>query len=501
MFLLHGLLKCTWDLYSLLKLAAVLLCLWWLRKPRRLPPGPVNWPLLGNFLSLTQDEPMLLKSWARQYGDVFMYHVGSRAVVVLNGYRTIHQALVKQAEDFSSRPYMPITAENSQRKGVIHVPYGPFWKQHRKSTLLKMREIGVDKPVLDQKIAEEGQSLVQEITKKEGRPFDMTKLIQTAVSNIISTMLCGTRYEYDHPGFQRFISNVALNFKFSRLSMLPNHYPWTKWVPGLNTEFNRTLECNKEIREHIREHLVEHETSFDPDNIRDFMDAFLNEIRHQDDEAATVNKEQLVQVIRDMFVAGIENIATALRWSLLYSVLYPDIQGRVQEEIDHVLGRNGTPTMADRKKMPFTEATIEEVLRYATVAPLTVDHATSRDTSLNGYYIPRDTLVQVNLWSVHHDPETWPEPETFDPTRFLNDEGQFQRKAENIPFSLGRRICLGERMARAELLLFYITLLQHFYFKLPEGAARPSEKGLFGITYNPVDFDIVAVPRFSDMCT
>ncbi|KAI8485157.1 cytochrome P450 2 sub U member 1 [Branchiostoma belcheri] len=325
-----------------------------------------------------RDEPMLLMSWARRYGDVFMYHVGSRAVVVLNGYRTIQQALVKQADDFSSGPYMPITAQNSQKKGVIHVPYSPFWKQHRKITLLKMREIGVDKPVLDQKIAAEG--LVQEILKKDNKPFNMTKMIQTAVSNIISTMLCGTRYEYDHPGLQRFIANVALNFKFSRLSMLPNHYPWTRWVPGLNTQFNRTLECNQEIRDHIREQLEEHVNSFDPSNIRDFMDAYLNEIRHQDEGNSTVNEEQLVQVIRDMFVAGIENIATALRWALLYSVLYPDIQARVQEEIDQVLGRDGIPTMANRKKvssldqtavtmMPFTEATIEEVLRYATVAP------------------------------------------------------------------------------------------------------------------------------------
>ncbi|XP_078665899.1 cytochrome P450 2U1-like [Branchiostoma floridae x Branchiostoma belcheri] len=149
-----------------------------------------------------RDEPMLLMSWARRYGDVFMYHVGSRVVVVLNGYRTIQQALVKQADDFSSRPYMPITVQNSQKKGVIHVPYSPFWKQHRKITLLKMREIGVDKPVLDQKIAAEGKCLVQEILKKDNKPFNMTKMIQTAVSNIISTMLCGTRYEYDHPGLQ-----------------------------------------------------------------------------------------------------------------------------------------------------------------------------------------------------------------------------------------------------------------------------------------------------------
>ncbi|XP_019641598.1 PREDICTED: cytochrome P450 2U1-like [Branchiostoma belcheri] len=498
MMLLADLLQSRWDVCGLLKLAAVFLCLCWLWRPRHLPPGPVNWPLLGNFLSLTQDEPMLLMTWARQYGDVFMYHVGSRAVVVLNGYRTIQQALVKQAEDFSSRPYMPITAQNSQKKGVIHVPYSPFWKQHRKLTLLKMREIGVDKPVLDQKIAAEGKCLVQEILKKDGKPFNMTKIIQTAVSNIISTMLCGTRYEYDHPGFQRFIANVALNFKFSRLSMLPNHYPWTKWVPGLNTEFNQTLECNQEIRDHIREQLVEHVTSFDPSNIRDFMDAYLDEIRHQDDKNSTVNEDQLVQVIRDMFVAGIENIATALRWALLYSVLYPDIQAKVQEEIDQVLGGGGTPTMADRKKMPYTEATIEEVLRYATVAPLTVDHATSRDTTLNGYYIPKDTLVQVNLWSVHHDPDIWTEPEKFDPRRFLDNTGQFQKKAENIPFSLGRRICLGERLARAELLLLFILLLQHFNFKLPEGATRPPEKGVFGITYNPVDFDVVAVPRVAD---
>eukprot|EP00058_Branchiostoma_floridae_P001707 XP_002587195.1 hypothetical protein BRAFLDRAFT_61690 [Branchiostoma floridae] len=145
--------------------------------------------------------------------------------------------------------------------------------------------------------------------------------------------------------------------------------------------------------------------------------------------------------------------------------------------------------------MPYTEATLTEVSRVAPVSPLTVPHGTSNDTVFRGYNIPKDTVVTVNVWSVHHDPNLWPEPEKFDPSRFIDDDGKYVKRNEIISFSIGRRVCPGEQLARMELFLIFTSLLQCFTFKLPDGAPKPSEKGMRGPIYKPVPFMLIAEPR------
>ncbi|CAJ0956998.1 unnamed protein product [Ranitomeya imitator] len=136
--------------------------------------------------------------------------------------------------------------------------------------------------------------------------------------------------------------------------------------------------------------------------------------------------------------------------------LYPNIQVQVQQEIDLVVGRHRTPTFEERSSMPYTEAVLHEILRFCNIAPLGIFHATSRDTVVRGYSIPSGTTVITNLYSVHHDKKYWSDPEIFRPERFLDSSGQFAKREAFVPFSLGRRNCLGEPLARMELFLFLL---------------------------------------------
>ena len=149
-------------------------------------------------------------------------------------------------------------------------------------------------------------------------------------------------------------------------------------------------------------------------------------------------EKQLQHVIDDLFAAGTETTSTTLSWGLIYMTLNPDIQHRVQAEIDAVLGKGDLPSMSHRTKMPYTEACIAEIQRLGDVVSLGVPHATTEDVTFRGFFIPSGTMILPNMNSVSMDPDLWKTPERFDPGRFLDGDGRFVKREQLIPFSIGR---------------------------------------------------------------
>ncbi|XP_070591702.1 vitamin D 25-hydroxylase isoform X3 [Erythrolamprus reginae] len=199
--------------------------------------------------------------------------------------------------------------------------------------------------------------------------------------------------------------------------------------------------------------------------------------------------------VGELIIAGTETTTNVLRWAVLFMALYPNIQGQVQKEIDFVIGPNKTACLEDKSKMPYTEAVLHEILRFCNIVPLGIFHATSKDTVVRGYSIPQGTTVITNLYSVHFDEKYWNNPEMFCPERFLDSSGQFLKKEAFIPFSLGRRHCLGEQLARMEMFLFFTALLQRFHLHFPSTLV-PNLKPKFGMTLQPHPYLICAERRY-----
>eukprot|EP00058_Branchiostoma_floridae_P001850 XP_002587338.1 hypothetical protein BRAFLDRAFT_100536 [Branchiostoma floridae] len=425
------------------------------------------------------DPPALVYTdWAKKYGDVFTAYFGPTRTVVLNGYATIHEALVKNAEDFSSRPTAQASfTPDGKTLGIAQEVYGPKLKEHRKFAVMNLRDFGLGKKSLEGKILEESRALCDEISKIDGRPFCISQMMQNAVSNVICSVLFGRRYEYDDMAFKSLLQSMRGILTRDFAVVLAQFFSPVKVLPGVRKPYQQLRKNMKKLEEHIKEKIKEHEETLDSDNIRDFIDAFILESKKRQGHGNSIFTEQEHTVIvYQMFLAGTDTTTNTLHWALLYMILHPDIQEKVQQEIDSVLGPNQKPEMVHRSQMPYTEATLAEVTRISPVTPITIPHGTSNDTVFRGYNIPKDTVVTVNIWSVHHDPKLWPEPDKFDPTRFIDDEGKYVKKIEIIPFSIGRRICPGEQLARMELFLFFTSLLQRFTFKLPEGAPPPFQQ-------------------------
>ena len=201
-----------------------------------------------------------------------------------------------------------------------------------------------------------------------------------------------------------------------------------------------------------------------------------------------VTEFNLLASISDLFVAGMETTSKQLEWIIYYMSKYPEIQQKVQDEIDNVVGNTGQTSLAHRATLNYTEAVIQEVLRKASIAPLGLLHATAEDYELNGHIIPQGTIVIGNIYASHHNPQVWGDPEKFRPERLIDSGGRLKKIEDFIPFGIGKRNCIGEVLARHQLFLYTVGILQKF--TVSAAGPLPGEDGC-GVTVAPDPFDVI----------
>ncbi|CAJ0933571.1 unnamed protein product [Ranitomeya imitator] len=203
--------------------------------------------------------------------------------------------------------------------------------------------------------------------------------------------------------------------------------------------------------------------------------------------------ENLTVLVTDLFAAGMETTSITLRWGLLLMMKYPEIQKKVQREIEKVIGLS-EPKVSHRKDMPYTDAVIHEIQRFGNIVPNNLPHATTQDVNFRGFFLPKGTHVMPLLTSVLYDKDHFIKAEEFYPEHFLDSRGNFVRKEAFMPFSAGKRSCAGENLAKMELFMFFTRLLQNFTIKAPLGATLDLTPAV-GFTATPLAHEICAIPR------
>ncbi|KAK7906670.1 hypothetical protein WMY93_015282 [Mugilogobius chulae] len=437
---------------SVLGLVLVLLLVYWFYKDLNSdagPPGPKPLPVLGNLLQLNMKRPYLtLLKFSQQYGSVFTVWMGPQKVVVLAGYKTVKEALVNHAEVFGDRDAVPIFVETQDKNC-------------------------------------------------QGKPFDTTEMMSCAVSNIICSLLYGNRFQYDDSEFTTIIASFRRNMQLlgSPSIQIYNWFPWLgRLVPNRNEIFKQREQNKSQVLKFVRKLRA----TLNPHMCRGFVDAFLVQ---QEKEKGVPNspfhEENLAQTVIQLFFAGTDTTATTLRWALLLMAKYPHIQDQVREEITRLIGARQVQ-VEDRKDLPFTDAVIHETQRFVGIAPFGLPHKTTKDITFQGHFIKKGTTIWPFLFSVLNDESQWENPNSFYPAHFLNKDGKFKKKDAFMPFSAGRRVCLGEGLARMELFIFFVTLIQRFRFTAQPGVTEEELDltGNVGLSRDPVEHKLCAIPCF-----
>ncbi|XP_038054804.1 cytochrome P450 2J6-like [Patiria miniata] len=500
------------DLRTFLLGVLLLLVLrWLLGRPKNLPPGPWGFPLLGSIPAIVWgmfrgSEPHhQFHRYAAKYGPIFCFKILNKTVVVLNDYTLVKEAF--QHPQLSDRPKNILT--DVLKVDAVVVSNGEPWVEMRRFCLTVLRSFGVGKTSFEEKIGTEAEELMKEMAAFGGKPFNPKSFIGNAVANVICCVIFGKRYEYNDEEFKYLLDLLTQNAQLSGGGGLIGFLPGLRFLPL--SPFPALLANFTEIFGFIGKFIDAHRKNFDADDLKDLTDVYLKEIQQnlardkdgmlpdrkhvKNSKYRHLSERNIVGTIVGLFGAGSETTATTLQWALLYMMVYPDIQKRVQAEIDDVVGRNRMPRMADIPELHFTRAVTWEVQRLANIVPLGVPHSAASDIYLQGYLIPKDTLVLPNMWTIFQDPKHWPEPEQFKPERFLNGGGEAVKANELIPFSTGRRSCIGEHLAKMEIFLFFAFFMHQFTFKKPEDSPPLTLKGRGGLTHAPLPYELCAVPR------
>ncbi|XP_032069186.1 cytochrome P450 2K1-like [Thamnophis elegans] len=463
-----------------------------------LPPGPRTIPILGNLHMMDLKRPhQTMIEWSKVYGPIFRIKLGFQEMVVLTGYETVKEALVNQADAFADRPIVPIFEDTVKGYGLASAS-GENWKMMRRFTLTTLRDYGMGKRTIEDKITEECSFLTKTMETYAGKPFDVTTILSAAVSNIIVCILLGKRFEYEDATFLRLlkITKETVQLSGSPSVMLYNSFPKLGFLLGA---YKKIMKNEKELHEFIKTTFIEYLRDLDENDQKNFIESFLVRQKQENmkmTHGGYFHNENLIGLVDDLFVAGTDTTANTLRWAILLMMKYPEIQRKVQEEIAKEIG-DIQPRTDHRAKMPYTDAVIHEIQRFADIVPSNLPHSTSMDTTFKGFFIPKGSYVIPLLSSVLHDESQWEKPYGFYPEHFLDSEGKFLKRDAFMPFSAGRRMCAGETLAKMELFLFFTSLLQKFTFQPPPGTFKDDLDltPVVGFTSTPMPYKTCAVLR------
>lgn len=453
-------------------------------------------PLLGSLLHLRSNLPphLLFTQLSSRYGPLFGLYAGPHLTLVVSEISLVREVLLQRGREFAGRPKMVTTDLLTQGgKDIAFADYSPLWKNHRRLVHSSFTLFGEGSNKLQTIVQEAADDLCEELQACRGQSSDLSVVLMRAVTNVICRLVFSSSYQPSDPELQTVIQyNDGIVQTIARGGLV-DIFPWLRIFP--NKDLKRLKECVSIRDQLLHKKLLEHKKSLTPGEPRDLLDALLIGQLRGSGGADDITEDHVLMTAAEAFGAGVETTSTTLLWTIAFLLHHPQLQERVQAELDECVGVDRPPCLSDRPHLPLLDAVLCEVMRIRPVSPILIPHVAMQDTSLGGHGVPKGTRVLVNMWAIHHDPKHWDQPEQFKPERFLEPSGKRKTPSSFLPFGAGPRVCVGESLARIELFLFVSRLLQRFSFSSPSEASLPDLQGRFGVVLQPERYTVTVTPR------
>ncbi|CAB3404770.1 unnamed protein product [Caenorhabditis bovis] len=435
---------------------------------------------MPSFVTAKSVEDLFL-SWKQRFGGIFTVWIGPIPLVMVSDLATIKKYFIQHADSFSNRWRNFVTDSIMEgTNGVVQID-GDKWREQRRFALHTLRDFGVGRPLMEDKIMLEVEALTKYLENHNGKAINLCSPIAVCVGNIINNMLFGVRFSQGDIKMHKLHNLLDKQSQIVMRSIMGAYIamPITSKVPLLNSTWIDLMKIKKELCTFLKTQIKEHEQRWTDDmmenDVEDLTFAYMKEVekrKRAGEDVGYFDDQQLEMLLLDLFFAGMETTVTTLKWAFLLVAKNRQVQARVQNELDQ-LGADRI-TLFHRPQLPYTQATLNEIQRMANILPINLLRTVAVDTQIDGYSFKKGDLVIPQISILMNDPEFFPDPHTFNPDRFLESTGNLKRIDEFLPFSIGRRQCLGESLARAELFLIFTNCLRNFNFDR-----------VFGLTVSP----------------
>nr|QST15078.1 CYP370C9 protein [Diaphanosoma celebensis] len=439
-----------------------------IHRPKKFPPGPAHVPVLGYAGFLTKKANQNITDLKKTHGDVIGFNVVFQKIVILNSFEAIRDAY--REDSFAGKPTSYLMQLRSQGKYGIVATMGKTWQQNRRATLQILRDYGFGKTGMETTIKEEAAELANIIRGHGGKSFEIKVYLKLVTLNVLWSIISCERINMNDKKIYALHKSLTELHRVASIASIAMFLPWDERIPAWLVGAGQTSDVANEVRGLVQMIVEEHQKTHVVNEETDFIYAFLTRIKSTKDEESEFYGERglanLANIVSEFFVGGGESTSDTLNWFFMLMCLYPDVQRKIQHEIDTVIGTDRLVSYEDIKSLPYTEAVISETQRFCCIVT-TIFHSALRDTEFRGYIIPKGTTLMANLYAVFRDPQLWEKPYEFHPEHFLTDDGHFKSLDHFIPFGIGRRLCIGETIARVQLCLFTTHILQQFTLAFP----------------------------------
>ncbi|GMR45160.1 hypothetical protein PMAYCL1PPCAC_15355, partial [Pristionchus mayeri] len=382
--------------------------LYW--KRRNYPPGPTPLPLIGNMISIIKAFPGIskFKEWKERYGPIYTYWLGPWPIVTVNDYDLVHEMFVNDGETYADR--VPFSSVSEVYRGGcfgIADTNGRVWREQRRFALHTLREFGLGKEAMQDRILNEAEDLLSQleqdcITNGKTQP---TKYLEKTVASVINLTLFGFRFDMDHE-HEFYRLNALLKDQLQVLAnpflvaffSCPNLVPY---IPIVRGYFEKVFKVRDAINGYFQKNIDEHKKSIDysNDEVDDFCDAYLKEMhRRKDENETTFHDRQFVNVCGDLWLAGVDTTTTTMTWGVISSIIqrYP-VLAKLHAELDEVIGSDRLITNKDKPSLPYTNAFVNEVQRWANIAPQNLLRRAGKEVSVGEVTIPEGASITPQI--------------------------------------------------------------------------------------------------------